>query len=308
MKRKDLQQQLSQSPARPVVAVAYATDASIFHAAQEAVENGTASFVFTGPFQEMTDAMEEASFSVSEKHVRYIDCTDEKASCETAVKLVSSGEADIVMKGLAGTSVLLKEVLNKEYGLRTGSILSHIAAFERPDEELIFLTDSAMNIRPSLEDKVLITENAVRTMHAVGITNPVCAVLAAVEKVNPSMQATLDAAALTQMNRRNQITGCTIDGPLGLDNALSEAAAAMKKIDSPAAGAADLLLAPEIETGNVLYKAFTYLGGASVGGMITGASAPVVLTSRTDSAESRLFSLELACAASLKNQVSGGGL
>ncbi|SDN40198.1 bifunctional enoyl-CoA hydratase/phosphate acetyltransferase [Alkalicoccus daliensis] len=291
----ELKLKISQREKKAVIAVANATDPSIFLAAQAAKEDGLAKFVFTGPLQEVTDAMEEASFTPDDQYHSFIDCSTDQEAAEVAVRLVSEGKATVLMKGMIATSTLLKAVLNKEYGLRTGGILSHIAGFQiNSREKILFLTDAAMNIAPELEEKVQIVENAVKAVRQMGIEQPKVAMLAAVETVNPAMQATLDAAAITQMNRRNQIKHCLIDGPLGFDNAISAEAAVQKKIESPVAGSADILVAPQIETGNSLYKSFTYIGGAVVGGMIVGAKAPIILTSRSDSEESKLFSLAMA--------------
>lgn len=208
---------------------------------------------------------------------------------------MSSGQADILMKGMIPTSDLLKAVLHKEAGLRTGKILSHVAAFEVPGyDRLIFVTDSGMNINPDLQQKAQIIENAALIAKGIGVEMPKVAVLAAVETINPSMQATLDASALTVMNKRGQISYCVVEGPLALDNAISPEAAEHKGITGEVAGKADILLVPAIETGNALYKSLIYFSGAKVGAVIAGARAPIVLTSRADSAESKLFSIALA--------------
>jgi phosphate butyryltransferase len=186
-------------------------------------------------------------------------------------------------------------VLNKEYGLRLGNILSHVAVFEIPNHDrLIIVTDSAMNISPDLTQKAQIIKNAVAIAKEIGIETPKVAPIAAVEVVNPAMQATIDAAALTMMNKRGQITGCIVDGPLALDNAVSVLAAEHKGINSEVAGKVDILVVPSIEVGNALYKSLVYFANAKVGAVIAGAKAPIVLTSRADSAESKLYSLALA--------------
>ncbi|WP_147802858.1 bifunctional enoyl-CoA hydratase/phosphate acetyltransferase [Alkalicoccus halolimnae] len=295
MNLEALKQAIALKEHKAVIAVANAVEASVFRAAQIALDESLAEFHFIGALNEMTAAMEEADFSADENTVVFIDCRDEAEASEKAVRLVSEGKADVLMKGMVSTSILLKAVLHKEYGLRSGNVLSHVAGFTLPDrEKMLFLTDAAMNIAPSLPEKVQIVENAVAALNQMGIENPKVAVLAAVENVNPAMQATVDAALLTQMNKRQQITNCIVDGPLGFDNAVSLEAARKKQIESPVAGEADLLLAPQIETGNALYKSFTYIGRGVVGGMIVGAKAPIILTSRTDSEESKLFSLAMA--------------
>ena len=200
-----------------------------------------------------------------------------RKACEFAVNCVKNKEADILMKGNVSTSTLLKAVLHKENGLRTGNILSHVAVFEvKGYERLITITDAAMNIQPDLEQKKQIIHNAVQTVKSLGIDIPKVAVIAAVEVINPAMQATINAV-LTQMNRNGEITGCHIDGPLALDIAISVEAAKQKGIESNTAGRADILLVPKIESGNILYKSFMYFADAKVGSMMAGAKAPIVL-------------------------------
>ena len=204
-------------------------------------------------------------------------------------------EADILMKGLVDSKSLLQAVLHKEKGLATGNLISHVAVFEVPGfDRLLFITDAAMNVAPDLMEKKKILENAVEFIRSTGIDCPKVAVICAVEVVNGAMQATLDAAALAKMNDRGQIKNCLVDGPLALDNALSLEAAQHKNIKSQVAGQADLFLMPDIEAGNVLYKALTFTTKSKNGGVLIGASAPVVMTSRADSFESKLHSMALA--------------
>ena len=219
-------------------------------------------------------------------------------SVAKAVKLVHFGDADILMKGNVGTAILLRGILNKEWGLRQNEILSHIAIFEVPayHHKLIALTDVAMNIAPDLTDKVKILRNSIEFLHKLGIEKPKIAVLGAVELVNEMMPATLDAALLSKMADRGQIPNCLIDGPLAFDNAISSEAAEHKGIKSNVAGKADLLLLPDIEAGNMLYKAFIFFANAKVAANILGASAPIVLTSRSDSEDSKFDSICLAAA------------
>jgi phosphate butyryltransferase len=229
------------------------------------------------------------------KNLKIINAESSAAAAELAVMAVFNKEADVLMKGNIPTNILLKAVLNKEYGLRTGNVLSHVAVFEVPGfDRFTIITDAAMNIAPDLEQKAQIIKNAVFLARSIGITMPKVAPIAAVEVVNPAMQATLDAAALTVMNKRGQISGCIVDGPLGLDNAISSLAAEHKGIHSDVAGNADILLVPTIEVGNALYKSLIYFANAKVGAVIAGAKSPIVLTSRADSAESKLYSLALA--------------
>ncbi|SFA96958.1 MULTISPECIES: phosphate butyryltransferase [unclassified Bacillus (in: firmicutes)] len=283
------------------VAVAAAEDEEVLEAVIDAVSNNLANFLLFGDKEKILHILNEKKPGFADNESIIIThAKNPELAAELAVKAVRLNEADVLMKGNIATAVILKAVLNKEYGLRTGSVLSHVAVFEVPGfDQLILLTDAAMNIAPDLDLKVQITKNAVSIASGIGIETPKVAPIAAVEVVNPAMQATLDAAVLTQMNRRGQITGCIIDGPLALDNAVSILAAEHKGIKSDVAGQADILLVPTIEVGNALYKSMVYFAKAKVGAVIAGAKAPIVLTSRADSAESKLYSLALAlCTAS----------
>jgi len=218
---------------------------------------------------------------------------------EMAVKMVSNKEGDILMKGKVGTSTLLKCVLNKEWGLRTGNLLSHFALFEVDTyPKVIAVTDVAMNIAPNLRDKIAIINNSVNCLIRLGYTMPKVAVLGAVEMVNENMEATLDAALLSKMNQRDQIKNCIIDGPLAFDNAVSLESARRKGIKSEIAGDTDLLLMPDIEVGNVLYKSLVFFAKAKVASVILGARVPIVLTSRSDSEQAKYDSILLSAAAS----------
>ncbi len=228
-----------------------------------------------------------------------VECPDDAAAVGLAVGAVRSGEAQMLMKGMVSSGTFLKGILNKELGLRDRPLLSHVAVFEAADpERLVLFTDVAMNIAPDLDQKRQILENAVGLARRLGIDKPKVAVIAAVETVNADMPATLDAAALAKMADRGQIKGCVVDGPLALDNALSVEAARHKGIVSPVAGVADVLLLPDIEAGNVLYKAIGLVARCPLAAVIVGASAPVVLTSRADSDETKFNSIALAAAIS----------
>jgi phosphate butyryltransferase len=218
-------------------------------------------------------------------------------SVEMAVKMVSSKQADILMKGKIGSSTLLKCVLNKEWGLRTGNLLSHFALFEVDTyPKVIAVTDVAMNIAPNLQDKIAIVNNSVACLNRLGYVMPKVAVLGAVEMVNENMEATLHAALLSKMNQRDQIKNCIIDGPLAFDNAISLESAQHKGIRSEVAGDTDLLLMPDIEVGNVLYKSLVFFAKAKVASIILGALVPIVLTSRSDSEQAKFDSILLAAA------------
>ena len=231
--------------------------------------------------------------------LRIIHEPDTDMAVEMAVKIASSKQADVLMKGKVGSSTLLKCVLNKEWGLRTGNLLSHIALFEVDTyHKLIAVTDVAMNISPNLKDKIAIVNNSVACLNKLGIPIPKVAVLGAVEMVNENMEATLDAALLSKMNQRDQIRNCIIDGPLAFDNAVSLESAQVKGIRSEVAGDTDLLLMPDIEVGNVLYKSLVFFAKAKVAAVILGAQVPIVLTSRSDSEQAKYDSILLAAAAS----------
>jgi phosphate butyryltransferase len=278
------------------VAVAAAEDLEVIEAVIAALDRNLANFILFGDKEKINSIFKSKTHqNMSGKNLKIINAESSTAAAELAVKAVFNKEADVLMKGNIPTNILLKAVLNKEYGLRTGNVLSHVAVFEVPGfDRFTIITDAAMNIAPDLEQKAQIIKNAVFLARSIGITMPKVAPIAAVEVVNPAMQATLDAAALTVMNKRGQISGCIVDGPLGLDNAISSLAAEHKGIHSDVAGNADILLVPTIEVGNALYKSLIYFANAKVGAVIAGAKSPIVLTSRADSAERKLYSLALA--------------
>lgn len=278
------------------VAVAAAEDDEVIEAVMDALERNLANFILFGDKDKINSIIQISERqNKGNKQLTIVHAESDAVAAELAVKAVFNNEATVLMKGNLPTNVILKAVLNKEYGLRTGNVLSHVAVFEVPDfDRFTIITDAAMNIAPNLEQKAQIISNAAALARAIGIENPKVAPIAAVEVVNPAMQATVDAAALTVMNQRGQIPGCIVDGPLGLDNAVSTLAAEHKGIHSDVAGRADILMVPSIEVGNALYKSLIYFAKAKVGAVIAGAKAPIVLTSRADTAESKLYSLALA--------------
>ncbi|HSI65992.1 MAG TPA: phosphate butyryltransferase [Planococcus sp. (in: firmicutes)] len=284
------------SSSKHSVAVAAAADSAVLEAVSLALEKNLATFKLFDDQTRLDEVIRNEFPHLSGHPDIEIHHTDSpKQAAEAAVKSISGNEANVLMKGHIPTAELLKAVLNAEYGLRTGNVLCHVAAFEIEGyDRLIFITDAGMNIEPDLKQKAQIIQNAVHIARSTGVDMPIVAPLAAVEVVNPNMQATLDAAALTVMNLRGQIKDCIVDGPLALDNAISVKAAAHKGITGDNAGQADILLVPNIEAGNILYKSLVYFAKAKVGGVIAGAKVPIVLTSRADSAESKLFSLALA--------------
>ncbi|AJH76768.1 phosphate butyryltransferase [Bacillus cereus ATCC 4342] len=299
MKLEHLIDQAAGQP-KKTVAVAVAEDHEVIEAVARAITLQLAQFRLYGNQEKIMGMLQEHGLQTSE-HIEVIAAKSSAEAAELSVKAVRNGEADVLMKGNIPTANILKAVLNKEWGLRKGSVLSHVAAFEVPNyNRLIFVTDAAMNIAPDVTQKAAIIQNTVEVARAIGIDLPKVAPIAAVEVVNPAMQATIDAAMLTQMNRRGQIKNCVVDGPLALDNAVSQIAAEHKGIVSDVAGKADILLVPTIEAGNVLYKSLVYFADAKVGAMIAGAKAPIVLTSRADSAETKVYSLALAVATASK--------
>ncbi|MFB4166416.1 phosphate butyryltransferase [Virgibacillus sp. JSM 102003] len=280
-----------------VVSIANAADEEVLLAVKKAVDQSLCSFLLVGSKTEIEKIASIVELDLTKEQLSIIHVDNNPS--DAAVKAVHDKKADILMKGNVSTKDLLKAVLNKDSGLRTGGVLSHVALFEIPNQDrLIFLTDAAMNLTPTLQEKEQIINNAVQVAGGVNISNPNVAVLAAVEVVNPAMKATVDAALLTQMQKRNQIKGCIIDGPLAFDNAVSSKAASHKDIHSEVAGNADILMVPTIEVGNALYKSFMYFADAKVAAVISGARAPIVLTSRTDTSDSKLNSLSLALVSS----------
>ncbi|MFZ3577129.1 phosphate butyryltransferase [Virgibacillus sp. DJP39] len=278
-----------------IVSVANAADEEVLKAVKEALTESLCSFILFGNENDIRTISNSIGLDLSSSDLKVVN--EENDSARAAVEAIHQKKADILMKGNISSKSLLKAVLNKEYGLRTGKILSHVALFEIPNQDrLLFLTDSGMNIAPTLMEKAEIINNAVQIARGVGIDCPKVAALAAVEVINPSMQATVDAALLTQMQKRNQIRNCIVDGPLAFDNAISSHAAELKDIQSEVAGFADIIAVPTIEVGNALYKSFMYFANAKVAAVVSGASAPIVLTSRADSAATKLHSLSLALA------------
>ncbi|MDN4607767.1 phosphate butyryltransferase [Sporosarcina highlanderae] len=278
------------------VAVASAADIEVLQAVEMAMMKGIASFLLIDNEERLQQLIKDQFPELwNNPYISIVHADTIQEAAEKAVRFVSSGEAQVLMKGNLSTAVVMKAVLNAEYGLRTGKVLSHVAAFEVEGyDRLLFVTDAGMNITPKLEEKAQIIRNSVEVARACGVDVPIVAPLAAIETINPAMTPTMDAAALVVMNRRGQIKDCIVDGPLALDNAVSIKSAQHKGITSETAGKADILVVPSIEAGNILYKSLMYFAKAKVGGIIQGAKAPIVLTSRSDSAETKLYSLALA--------------
>lgn len=275
------------------ISVAFAQDEEVLKAVKAAVNENICIPILVGDKEKIEEISKEINFDLS--NIEIIDERDPNEAARKAVALVSSGKTDIVMKGLLDTSIILKAVLDKEIGLRTGNILSHAAVFSiEKYHKLLIITDAAMNIAPNADEKRQILENTLKLAYSLGIENPKVAAICAKEKVSSKMQATLDAQELVNMQHDGKITGCIIEGPYALDNAISKESAQIKGIDGKVAGDADILLMPNIEAGNVLYKSLTYFSDTENAAIVLGAKAPIVLTSRADSDKTKLNSIALA--------------
>jgi phosphate acetyltransferase len=275
------------------VAVAHPCSAEALQAAIESRDEGLIEPILVWPRERI--AAIAASVGVSLGGVEQVDTEHSAQSAVAAVRLAREGKAAAVMKGSLHTDELLHAVLDRDNGLRTDRRISHaflmdVPRYPRP----LLITDAAVNIAPALADKADILHNAIDLMHRLGYAAPRVAILSAVETVNPAIASTIDAAALCKMVDRGQISGAVVDGPLAFDNAVSGEAARIKGIESPVAGRADVVLVPDIESGNILYKQLVYLAGADAAGVVLGARVPVILTSRADSVRIRLASCALA--------------
>ncbi|WP_270504268.1 phosphate butyryltransferase [Paraclostridium sordellii] len=274
------------------ISVACSQDKEVLIAVDMAKKEGIANAILVGDIEKTNTIANELNIDLSGYDL--IDEKDLTQASLKAVSLVSEGKADMVMKGLVDTSIILKAVLDKEVGLRTGKVLSHVAVFDvNGYDRLFFITDAAMNLAPDIQTKKQIIENACIVAHALDIEEPKVAAICAKEKVNPKMPDTVDAKELEDMCKNGEIKGCIVGGPFALDNAVSEEAAKHKGMDNPIAGKADILLAPDIEAGNILYKSLVFFAESKNAGVIVGAKAPIILTSRADSEETKLNSIAL---------------
>ena len=275
------------------LAVAAAHHESVLEAVRDAREKGVADSLLVGRRDEILGIAQKIGLELAEDQI--LDAATEVDAARCAAFAVRQDRADILMKGQLHTDDFLRAVLDKERGLRTGFVMSHCFLLElRDPDRIVMVTDGAMNIAPDLETKAKIIMNAVYLARIFGIQCPRVAIVCAVELVNPAMPATMEAAVLSKMSQRGQFPECVVDGPLALDNAIDLLAAKTKKIESDVAGQADILVVPDIEAGNMLAKAHSFLGGGRVAGVVVGALAPIVLTSRADSAEAKLFSIATA--------------
>jgi phosphotransacetylase len=285
--------QRCQSLAPVPTAVAHPCEASALAGAVEAWQRNLIVPFLVGPAGKIADVAKTAGINIGGLEV--IDAPHSHGSAEAAVALVREGRAEVLMKGSLHTDELLSAVVARDKGLRTGRRISHAFLMDVPTyHKVLIVTDGAINIAPALEDKVDICQNAIDLALSLGVTTPKVAILAAVETVTSKMPATLDAAALCKMADRGQIKGGLLDGPLAFDNAISKDAARTKGIASEVAGDPDILLAPDLEAGNILAKQLSFLANADSAGLVLGARVPIILTSRADSVRSRIASCAVA--------------
>ncbi|KAA0678013.1 phosphate acetyltransferase [Azospirillum brasilense] len=274
-------------------AVAHPCDASSLGGAVDAARQGFITPILIGPAARIRAVADESGLDIAPYEI--VDVPHSHAAAATAVELVRQGRAQLLMKGSLHTDELLREVARKDSGLRTERRISHVFIMDVPTYgKPLFITDAAVNIAPTLEDKRDIIQNAIDLARALGNPQPKVAILSAVETINPKIPSTVEAGALCKMADRGQITGGLLDGPLALDNAISPEAVRIKGIDSPVAGQADILVVPDLEAGNMLAKNLTFLANADAAGVVLGARVPIVLTSRADSVMTRMASCAVA--------------
>ncbi|MBQ2650684.1 MAG: phosphate butyryltransferase [Clostridia bacterium] len=292
---------LAAGKAGGTLAVAACHDRDVLLACIEAETRGLCHPILIGDGQKTAELLcklghDPAAFEI-------ITTPDDVASAAMAVSLVREGKANAIMKGLLQTGDLMRAVINKETGIRTGRLLSHVMVYECPGcDRLLYLTDGGMNTFPTLDQKAEILENAAQVLHKLGYTESAAACICGAEAVNPKIQSTLDAQALSEMTDRWAPYGLSVYGPVGLDLAISPHAVEKKKYNAPGAGRADILLVPNYEVGNGIGKAMTYFGNARSAGVIVGAACPIVLVSRADSFETKLLSIAMAAAISPENR------
>lgn len=274
-------------------AVAHPCDETSLKGAVEAAELGILQPILVGPRAKIQAVA--AQFQLDVAGYEIVDAPHSHAAADLAVQLAREGKAEMLMKGSLHTDELMGAVVRTATGLRTERRISHAFIMDVPSlDRAIIVTDAAINIFPTLEDKVHIVQNAIDLCRALGFDQPKVAILSAMETVNPKVQSTIEAAALCKMADRKQITGGILDGPLALDNAIDLEAAQIKKIDSPVAGRADILIVPDLEAGNMLAKSLTFMADADAAGIVLGARVPIILTSRADSVTTRLASCAVA--------------
>ncbi|MDX6007498.1 phosphate acetyltransferase (plasmid) [Cupriavidus sp. KK10] len=285
-------------------AVVHPCDQSSLEGAVEAARLGLIAPILVGPRSRIEDAARAAGLDIREYPI--VDADHSHAAAAAAVQLVREGKAEALMKGSLHTDELMGAVVKGDSGLRTARRVSHCFVMDVPGhEDALIITDAAVNIAPTLAEKADILQNAIDLAHALRVEEVRVAILSAMETVNPKVPSTIDAAALCKMVDRHQITGAVVDGPLALDNAINLDAARIKKIDSPVAGRANVLLVPDLEAGNMLAKSLTFLAGADAAGIVLGARVPIILTSRADSVTTRLASCAVAVLVARARRESG---
>ena len=277
------------------IAIVAAHDSNVLSSIKEVYDKGYIDPILIGDKEKIFRIADEVGLDISKMSI--VKELEDAQSARLAVNMVNNREADILMKGYLHTAELLKAVLNKENGLRTQNVISHVCIFEvETYGKLLFITDAGININPDLKQKAEIIQNAVNVAIALGIDKPKVAVLSAVEVVNPSIQSTIDAAALSKMAQRGQIVNCLVDGPLAMDNAINLNAALHKNIESEVTGDADILMVPNIESGNILVKTLSFLYKSKSCSILTGAKVPLVVTSRADDSITKYYSILLSLA------------
>ena len=283
----------SQAKGKKRIAVCATERLPVLLSIKQAMELALISPILIGNKNKIEILCKEINFKLV--NITIVDKPDPFKAATTAVKLVKESQADILMKGMIGTAPFLKAILHKENGLPNSGLLCHLALCESPNyHKILGVTDVAINIAPTFNDKVTILTLCNNAYHQLGYTLPKIAIIAPVEVVNEKIESTVHASMLHVMNQRNQISGCIIDGPLALDTAISKEAAHHKGLESEVAGDADLLLVPDLNSGNILYKTLVYAGNAVTAAIVLGAKSPIVLTSRADSEKSKLLSIALA--------------
>lgn len=274
-------------------AVVYPCDESSLRGALEAAGMGLLTPILIGPARKIESVASQCKLDI--RGYELVDVPDSEAAASTAVQLAREGKVELLMKGSLHTDELMAAVVRSATGLRTKRRISHAFIMDVPAlDRVLIVTDAAINIFPTLEDKMHIIQNAIDLSHALGLATPKVAILSAMETINPNVPSTIEAGALCKMADRRQITGGILDGPLALDNAIDLNAARIKMIDSPVAGNADILVVPDLEAGNMLAKSLSFMANADAAGIVLGARVPIILTSRADSVMTRLASCAVA--------------
>ena len=293
----EMAEMVRSNPVKKRIVLACSHDEHSLEAVNEAVKEGIVEAVLVGKEDMIKAIIKEHDLALEDATIYNAD--DDVEIAKIAVRLINEGKGDFLMKGKMQTSDLLKQVVNKETGLNMGKVMSHVGLFEVPNyHKLVVLTDGGMLLHPTLEQKAQIVENAVGALNNMGYENPKVAALCAAEKLNEKAPESVDAAALKEMNEKGEIKDCVIEGPISYDIALSKEIADFKGFESPVAGDADVLLVPDMAAGNFIGKSWVIQGGGRMTGLVVGAKAPIVLTSRGSGADEKFYSIVFAAAAS----------